>query len=84
MSLEGLPDEAGVGVSARLGYRSCGKHGETEGFFMKRIDLNCSDCVIWPKRKSDGDYMKIARVLLGADKEPPALVGEQLSLEPST
>lgn len=67
-------------MTARLGYRSCRKHGRaTGGVFVDLIDINCADCIIWPKRKSDVDYLKDARVILGLDREPPAVVGDQLS-----
>ena len=65
-----------------LGYRSCRKHGRADsGPVMDRIDIRCPDCIVWPQRKSDVEYLKDVRVLLGAPKEPPALVGDQLSLE---
>jgi hypothetical protein len=47
---------------------------------MKRIDINCSDCIVWPKRKTDSEYLKAARVILGAEREPPTLVGDQMEL----
>ena len=66
-------------MTATLGYRGCGEHG-SGGYGTRKIDINCPNCVVWPKRKADVEYLKDLRVILGLERELPPLVGDQLSL----
>lgn len=70
-------------TDARLGYRSCRKHGSNDApYWGDRIDINCPDCIRWPKRKTDREYVGDLRVLYGLERFPEQVaIGEQLTME---
>lgn len=63
------------------GYRSCRKHGTAEGSYGYYLtDLNCPDCIVLPKAKSDGACVRGLRKFYGLVPDIQQVSeGEQLS-----
>lgn len=69
-------------MSGEIGFRACGKHGYVYAGVSQRIDINCSRCIVWPERRTDGQYVGDLRVFYGLDRYPAQVeAGEQLTME---